>query len=86
METQFKLGQMVKDKYTGLEGRIRVASIYLTGCTRYGVQPKALDENSAPVDWVYFDEMELEAIIEEGQEPSSTGGPQPVPKRQANPK
>lgn len=72
---KFKNGQKVRDIISGVEGIIDSAAIWINGCKRYSVQPKA-NENVRPDSW-WMDEEQLE-LIDEGVrkiEPSDTGGP-----------
>jgi len=59
MGFKFELGQGVKDLVTGFSGIISQRTEYLTGCARYGVQPKELDKDGKIKDAVYLDENSI---------------------------
>lgn len=81
---KFNLGDLVKDRVTGLEGVVLCASIYATGCQQYGVQPKHI-EAGKPVDWEWIDEVRLElvepAAVKFYVDIKGPGGPMPIPKQ-----
>jgi len=86
MNYRFKLGQKARDIVTGIEGIIVGRSEWITGCTTYGIVPKAEDGKRKDAEW--FDEMRLELIDSESifdkrkeQPDRTTGGLQPVPKQ-----
>lgn len=56
---KFKLGITAKSIITGIEGIVVSRAEYLTGCNRYSLQPKKLDQNGNQKEWVHFDENEL---------------------------
>jgi hypothetical protein len=58
-----ELGKRAKDKITGFEGILMARCQYLTGCSRYCIQPTEL-KDSRPVDSMYFDEDMIEIISE----------------------
>lgn len=73
-----KLGSEVKDTVTGFKGVVVGRSEFLNGCTRIGVQPKALKDGKCP-DISWFDEPQLEITKENVVQPGprNTGGPIP---------
>jgi hypothetical protein len=57
----------------------------LTGCARYGVQPK-IGKDSKPGEVVAFDENQLKitgkgVVIKSTEEQKKKGGPQPYPSK-----
>jgi hypothetical protein len=52
------LGSAVRDKITGLEGVATAVTVWLTGCTRYAVQPRKLEKNKLQ-EAVWFDQDQL---------------------------
>ena len=58
---KFKLGQEVKDIVTNFKGVVVARTQYLNKCVRYGIQPTELKDGK-PVDWIYIDEEQLEAV------------------------
>lgn len=61
MENKIKLGVEVKDKITGYKGIATAKTVYLYGCTSYGVTPKiGKDGKREAPEW--FDEGRLEVI------------------------
>lgn len=72
---KIQLGEKVRDRLTGFEGRATSRVEYITGCVQYGVLPMAKGDGSYP-DAVYIDEQRLEVIepaIAQASRP--TGGP-----------
>jgi hypothetical protein len=55
------LGSLVKDKITGFSGIATAVTVWLTGCTRYGVQPKKLKEGKVE-EATWFDQDQLSII------------------------
>ena len=47
MPNRIKLGTIVQDRVTGLQGVAVCRTEYLTGCTRVGVQPKGTQKDGA---------------------------------------
>ncbi len=75
-----KLGEMVKDTLTGLEGMATSKIEYLYGCVRVGVEPKELKDDGTTVDVIFFDEQRLEPTErKKTKSKAKTGGPGPVP-------
>jgi hypothetical protein len=56
-----ELGKRAKDKITGFEGVITARCEFLTGCSRYCIQPTALKDGK-PIESIYFDEDQIEII------------------------
>jgi hypothetical protein len=56
-----RLGSAVKDKLTGFSGIATAVTVWLTGCTRYAVQPRKLDKGKVQ-DPIWFDQDQLEVI------------------------
>ena len=75
----FKLGEKVKDKVTGIIGIITGRCEYLNGCIQYGVTPKAGKDSKYPdVSWI--DEKQLESNgVGISIKRVRTGGPQRHP-------
>ena len=76
----FELGDLLRDRVSGLQGVAMCRSEYLYGCFRWGIAPREV-ESSKPAEWVHFDEPQLE-LVEAGvvRRPNSvetTGGPRP---------
>lgn len=57
MEHNFKLGQRLRDRVTGIEGIATSKVEYLNGCVQYCIQPEAKDNKN--VDHEYFDIQQL---------------------------
>lgn len=85
--SQAKLGDKVRDKVTGFTGIMSVLSIYLTGCSRAGVQPKIGEDGKVP-EAMYFDLPMLEVLESEVVTPIPTekGGPRDAPKQHNAPR
>jgi hypothetical protein len=56
-----ELGKRGKDKITGFEGVLTARCEFLTGCSRYCIQPTELKDGK-PIDSIYFDEAQIEII------------------------
>jgi hypothetical protein len=79
---KIRLGQVVKDKITGLTGVVMGRTEYLTNCTHVGIMPKKLDNNGVEYDWIWIDERrciatkQKDIIIEDNIiEEKDIGGP-----------
>ncbi len=59
-----ELGLMGKDKITGFTGIITARCEFLTGCSRYCLQPTELKDGK-PIESIYFDEDQI-AVVDEG--------------------
>ncbi len=55
---RFGLGEIVKDKVTGLEGPIVSRGDHISGCSTYGIQPSTL-KDGLPLAVKWFDEPRL---------------------------
>lgn len=62
MPNRIKLGTIVQDRVTGLQGVAVCRTEYLTGCTRVGVQPKGTQKDGRPFDSTYIDEPMLDIV------------------------
>jgi len=74
---KFEHGQKVKDKVSGVSGIINAMAIWINGCNRYSVQPKAKkNENKIP-DSYWIDEQQLELVKSKDVpvKKTFTGGP-----------
>ncbi len=84
-----QLGQKVRDKVSGFTGIVISSHQYLSGCTRFQVQPPVLKkEPHKMLDAQTFDEPNLE-VLEDTPVVNPTprrGGPRNDPKPQAIPK
>jgi len=76
-----QLGDVAKDKITGLIGVVVIDVKYLHGCRRLTLQPQALHEGK-PIESSSFDEPQLELVLSAAQASTSdTGGDRPEPTR-----
>ena len=80
-----ELGKKAKDVVTGFKGIIISRSQYLTGCNRYGLQPKVNKEGKLS-ECLWFDENQIELIgkgvtINQTVEQKAKGGPQQNPRK-----
>lgn len=86
-----KLGDTVKDIYTGFVGTAIARTEWLYGCARITIEPLELNKDGELRASQTFDEQRI-VLLEEKvpyQSPSAkaeTGGPQDAPQRQADPK
>lgn len=76
MKHKIKLGDLVQDKLTGLQGIAVSLSDFLHGCRRINIQPQE-HKDSKPAEWVSFDEPQLKLVKPEVAKRKSnhTGGP-----------
>jgi hypothetical protein len=65
---QFALGVTVREKLTGVQGRVIGITFWETGCTQVGVKRLGLDKDDKPHDVLWFDEINLDLI---GDDPAS---------------
>ena len=75
-----KLGDRVRDRVTGFEGVITVASKHLFGCTQFAVKSPEVKDGK-PIDAQWFDEggleiVEVDAIVPSPREPIPVSGPE----------
>lgn len=80
-----ELGAEAKDLVTGFKGIITSRCQFLTGCSRYGLQPK-ISKDGKVEDARYFDENQIEVIgkgviIRQTAAQRDKGGPQPAPRK-----
>ena len=84
VEFKYRNGLEVKDLISGVKGIINCQSIWINGCIRYSIQPKAKkNDTSIPESW-WLDEQQVE-VIGEGLkiEEKETGGPTEKVSKQA---
>ena len=62
IKTVAELGRTYRAIVTGFEGVCIAKVTFLTGCDRVGLQSRELD-NGKPIEVVYFDEPEIEAVL-----------------------
>ena len=58
-----ELCKRAKDKITGFEGIITARCEFLTGCSRYCIQPTVLKDGK-PLDSIYFDEAQIDIVAD----------------------
>jgi hypothetical protein len=73
------LGSVVEDKMTGFKGTATGRFIFLNGCVRVEVTPKAL-KDGRPIEPAVFDEQRLT-----GKQTGLPGGPRPGPTPYSRP-
>lgn len=83
---KLELGMEVKDRISGFTGIVLSRAVYLQGCNRIMVQPKATEDSTKLPEALSFDEPDLEIVgygvlpvPEEGRE--KPGGPRPFPTK-----
>lgn len=85
MTDDFKVGDTVRHKITGLEGVIIGRSRWISGCHTISMQPKGLNKDGEPFDLKGFEEHDVElvqrAAVKEKAPARKTGGPKPEPRR-----
>lgn len=76
VEFKIGLGDEVRDKISGLKGKVTTRAECLNGCHRYTVQP-GIDKDGKMPDSYWLDEQQLE-YVNEGEtsiKKTGTGGP-----------
>lgn len=84
-----KLGDRVRDRYTGFQGILVARTEWLYGCTRVGIECSDLKDGK-PIEPQWFDEQRVELVasldkFESEQSSATSGGPRTVPQRRADP-
>lgn len=76
MKSNVKLGDLVEDRLTKLQGIAIAEYRYLNGCVRFEVQPQKL-KDGAPAASSNYDVEQLRVVKEAAysQAPRQTGGP-----------
>lgn len=64
VDFKFDLGSLIKDKITGFQGIITTRSQWISNCNTYGVKPRNLDKDGAPMDVRWFDEPMVDLVEE----------------------
>lgn len=78
-----KLGDRVKDIYTGFEGIAAARTSWLHGCDRITIEPTELDKDGMPGKCQVFDEQRIELVeaeaprVAKASTTTKTGGPRP---------
>lgn len=84
MEWSINLGDLVKDRITGLQGIVVARTEWLNGCRRVNVQPRELKDGK-PVECCSFDIEELQVletnVLAPKPEERITNGPMPNVRR-----
>lgn len=62
VDSEFELGEQVRDRISGFEGVVAAISHHLTGCTRIGVDPMGKDNTTRRGDTEFFFEAQLETM------------------------
>lgn len=80
------LGVEVKDTITGFRGTVIARTVWLHGCIRITVQPKAKDDGTQP-DGVCIDEPQLELVKAARAQAKGKGahGPRPAATQHKSP-
>lgn len=82
-----KLGDKVRDIYTGFEGIAAARTEWLHGCDRITIEPTSLDKDGKIQECACFDEQRvslveaLPVLVSSDSETEKTGGPRPAPAR-----
>jgi len=75
---KIKLGDNVRDTYTGFSGHVHAIANYITGCDQVLVNPRTIDKDGKPHDGVWFDIVRIELVKpEKALKKVTTGGPTP---------
>ena len=84
-----KLGDKVREAYTGFTGTLTARTEWLYGCARITIEPEELKDGK-PIEAETFDEQRIEVIESRSPYQSSdavaiTGGPQDDPAQRPGP-
>ncbi len=79
IETDFKIGDSLRDIVTGFEGICLAVTKYSTGCIHYGLQSECVtDGKPADLEWFWGTRLKLAHKNKvEFSTGESVGGPQP---------
>lgn len=71
------MGSRVRDKISGFTGIATARTEYLNGCARVVVEPDKLGEKGELIEGKYFDEPQLDVLLEGviSLGPDDVGGP-----------
>lgn len=82
-----KLGDKVKDVYSGYTGIAAGRTQWMHGCDHIGIKPEGLDKDKKPFELKWFDEPQVELVkAQEVKVPKQVkaatrpGGPRPNPR------
>lgn len=82
-----QLGDLCRDRISGLTGITVAFSDYLYGCRRWSLAPREAKDGK-PAEWVWFDEPQVERLqanVVPVPQLDKTGGPRPDPASRATP-
>ncbi len=79
---KYKLGSLLKETISGMQGIAVSHTTYINGCERYGIRSREMKDGK-PSETCYFDYEELELIQEDAITVNSTptGGGMNPPSR-----
>lgn len=83
---KIKLGDKVRDIYTGFKGIAMARTSWLHGCDRIGIEPDRLDKDGKTIEYQWFDEQRVEKVkaqkikISKDTDTIAPGGPRRDPK------
>lgn len=75
MKKRIELGDLVRDTVTKFEGIVINEVLWLHGCRRLGVQPRALTKDGKVADYQSFDEGQL-VLVKSAVAPRTSPLPQ----------
>lgn len=84
---EIKLGDKVKEIYTGFTGIAVGRTQWLHGCDRIGIMPEKLDKDGKPQELQWFDEPQVQLVksqapkVAKSSKTTRPGGPRPDPQR-----
>jgi len=79
-----EIGDIAKDRITGLEGIVVGITTWLNGCSRVNLKPRSLDKDGKPLESSCFDEKDcllVAAVNPKPEKVTKTGGPRQDPQR-----
>ena len=84
---EIELGDLVREKITGLEGIAIAKTEWLNGCVRFSVQGRVLDKEGKVPDPQCFDIQQIALVQKQAfyQKAKPRGGPMPDPQRSSDP-
>jgi len=80
---EVKLGDLVKDTITGVQGVVVTRSEWLNGCETVSVQQRELDKDGKPHERLAFDVEQIELVERQGMKKATkeSGGPTSVQRQ-----
>lgn len=76
MKQTVRIGDLVRDRITGVKGIAIARTVWINGCVRIVIQPQE-HKDGKPVESTCLDEPQLEVVEEQAMTPEPEYSPQP---------